>query len=183
MVENESENYTTVKEEINEPEEFADKQGEKKDEKKGKKQIKNGRDWSVRIKNISDKVENLIEIVTQLTNVVKDIKSPPKPEIKVVKRDLVEETLPVPRIWREKAYAILGEGFEFKIDDTVNGDFILKIILPKELDRRVGEKMGERDISTGIVRRISPILDVETWCNKVKQNILKTYQDFKPLIK
>ena len=129
MVENESENYTTVKEEINEPEEFADKQGEKKDEKKGKKQIKNGRDWSVRIKNISDKVENLIEIVTQLTNVVKDIKSPPKPEIKVVKRDLVEETLPVPRIWREKAYAILGEGFEFKIDDTVNGDFILKIIL------------------------------------------------------
>src|SRR3990167_1797056 len=95
----------------------------------------------------------------------------------ISEKDLLEQ---LPRTWRTVVDEILGVDFIAKVEDRAHGNFVLFIYLPKHLDRRVGEKNGELDYSTGLLRRASALQDVQTWCEKIATNIKKTYPKFSP---
>lgn len=83
----------------------------------------------------------------------------------------------VPISWTNKKNEILGHEVDMRVESSNRG-FTLFLILPKSLDRRVGERQG-LDTSTGFIRLGQELSDIESVCNKVKNNIKLTYPNFK----
>ena len=86
----------------------------------------------------------------------------------------------VPQEWEKTKNDILGENFEMTIHPVANGDFMMTIVVPNQYDCRQGEdkKMSKADVRTGLITRVSPIRDIQYWCEKIKSNINKYYNNF-----
>lgn len=131
------------------------------------------------------KIDSIVEMVDLIAQSFKEQK-----EVKVEQiatQEVVKETsyppevttgLPPPSKWRRLVDQILGTDFGLEVDESSSGNYVIKVSLPTRCDRRVGDKIG-LDVSTGLVRRSSDLADVELWCKKIKENILKTYPNFK----
>lgn len=122
---------------------------------------------------LTEKVNALSEIVASM------IEKPPKvEEPKTIQSTLPPEKvngLPIPGKWRAKIDEVLGKSFEAEAEDSSGGDFLLKIYMPEQLDRRPkGERQG-RDTSIAVIHRATDVADVETWSKRIKENILKNF--------
>jgi hypothetical protein len=85
-----------------------------------------------------------------------------------------------PSKWRALVDDILGKDFGCEVEESVGGDYRIKITVPDEYDCRIGDErsMSKRDIRTGFVHRATDESDVEKWCNLIKSNIQKQYPKF-----
>ena len=138
---------------------------------------------AIKLNDLASKVDKLTDIVSILADkVMRKVDVPavsvnvqmPNPEEGLPK---LNPTFAIPNEWREVVDRILGKEFGATVSAS-NENYIITVVLPQELDRRVGEKQG-RDISTGIVRRASPLADVEYWCKKIAENLSKIHPNFK----
>jgi len=142
-----------------------------------------------KIDDQDNKIDKLIDVVMgladQLPTAPTIAPSPVTPNILPTPEDpegfTASNEISIPAMWRAKINEILGEDFEATIEDSNGGSFILKIFLPKHLDRRKGEalKEGDKDMSSGIIRRATDMADVEMWCTRIKTNIQSFFPDFK----
>lgn len=136
-----------------------------------------------KVDDLANKFEALLDMVTGLADKV----MPPRQTENERVEELFEgatsldEPLPTPRKWRDIVNNILGSDFDVKVEDSSEGNFIIFIYLPENLDRRIGEEklQNTKDYSTGLVRRASATADVEYWCEKIKKTIQKMYPNFK----
>lgn len=103
---------------------------------------------------------------------------PPKPkDTEVPPQDF---KMPIPSAWKDRVARILGSNFDTDLEETSGGNFLLKIYMPRGFDRRQGEERNQRtrDFTVGLVRRGNEITDVETWCNRMRENIMKVFPEF-----
>ena len=86
----------------------------------------------------------------------------------------------VPSVWRNKINEILGTQFEAEVNESSGGNYLLKVYMPTDLDRRKGEEKNKntKDCSVGLIRRATDVADVEKWLNLIKSNIKKFYRNF-----
>ena len=131
----------------------------------------------VQIDALSEKLDALVGVITTMAEQRKpDL--PPKP-IEPQVSPLTVDNL-IPSAWQVKIDEVLGKGFEVKILESSNGNYVMDVYMPEGLDRRVGERQG-RDHSTGLIRRASDVSDVETWCARIKEQIVKSYPNWVPI--
>lgn len=97
----------------------------------------------------------------------------PKPVKKVVNNWMEV----IPPHWMDAKDQILGPEFEMQMEWHQDGDCLMYITVPEEF-RRPDAKFRDKDVSTGLIRKVSPIMDIETWCKRIKQNIQKYYPHF-----
>lgn len=144
-----------------------------------------------------EKKEDLLNVLTVVSELADSVKSLSerinkieKPEIKIEQSNQMaqmrleinekrNEMIPVE--WNKIVDEILGNDFNFDIIPLPNGDFQLKITVPAEWDCRIGDEhiMMKADVRSGLVRRITPIADIQYWCQKIKDNIQKKYLNFR----
>ena len=86
----------------------------------------------------------------------------------------------VPSVWRNKINEILGTQFEAEVNESSGGNYLLRVYMPADLDRRKGEEKNKntKDCTVGLIRRATDIADVEKWANLIKVNIKKYYPNF-----
>lgn len=136
------------------------------------------------------KFDKLLDVVSELAEKVSKLQTVNTMTVTMGQGKSVSTTTPrpvqeeklndrVPPQWRAVVDAKLGTDFDIKVEDTVHGDFLLYVYLPTRYDRRVGQKFG-RDLSTGLIRRASPLADVEKWTVRIAENIKKSYSEFAP---
>ena len=140
-----------------------------------KKQLEEKTEINDKINSLAGIIETLVQNMPTKQNIISDSSQ------KILMTPIIENSgddqLPIPKQWRVKIDEILGKDFEADVDDSSGGNYILKIFLPDKWDRRVGEKKG-KDCSTGLIRRESDISDVKLWCERIRDNIKKTYNNF-----
>lgn len=135
------------------------------------------------LSEIKEQVGKLTDLVTALgervLNTTKPTPEPPTSPVRVSKPSPATSDLSgvVPKAWRQIVDMELGNDFGIEVTDSSAGNMLIKVIVPDHLDRRVGEKEG-KDHSMGLIRRASDLSDVEHWCEKIRSNIQKTYNDF-----
>ena len=142
---------------------------------KAQEQPKND-EISEKVNQLSDKLDKLVDIVAGIVNVEKEEKkeevvTPQEQIAREQKIDSKDFLSSLPSEWRKIVDKYLGENFLAKVRDSSGGNFLLEIYIPKEYDRRVGDRIGEHDISVGQVRRASAIQDVEYWSKLVRANL------------
>lgn len=118
----------------------------------------------------ANKQKEIEEKLSRLAELEKKIESQP---------ENIEGMLP--RSWRDVIDKGLGPDFKASVAESSGGNYIIKIVIPPQYDRRTGEQkqMMKEDYSTGIVRRASDIADVTRWCELIKGTIKSMYPDFK----
>jgi hypothetical protein len=141
------------------------------------------------VEALSKKLDKMVDIMSVLAvkvnkledeKPVPDSAAPAKPRYSTTEIDRDAFNKRVPRQWRELIDTILGPDFEAEVNDS-NGNWMLTIIVPEYLDRRVGsERKDGKDTSTGLVRRSSDLADVENWCKLVRERIVERYPKFVP---
>ncbi len=136
-----------------------------------------------RLSKIEDRLDRLTDLLTTVAE--KQIETESKKETIVVTPESPKELFHktdlsglFPKEWRAVIDRVLGNDFVARIEESSGGNFILEVLLPERFDRRVGEKRGQ-DISTGLIRRASDINDVEHWCKKIAETIVKSHPEFK----
>lgn len=130
---------------------------------------------SKKLDSLSDIVISLSERVmaSQIKKVDQTQSAPPPPqEVKISNM--------IPDSWREVVTKYLGNDFTLDVINSC-GDFVIRIWIPEEYDRRVGDKTG-RDHSSGMVRRSSDVADVIYWCKLVRANLAKQFERFKSIV-
>lgn len=146
--------------------------------------IASGNDQMDKLNRLEARLDSLTDALEKVVSIVTAEPEPetpkPMPEVEtstVTARQMADAGAPVPAAWRAKADELLGKEFGMEITDSANGNFIMTIRVPKQWDRRVGDRNGD-DISTGLIRRASALDDVSIWCTRIANNIRKTYPKF-----
>ena len=122
---------------------------------------------------ISEKLDALIGVIATMAEQRKpDQPKPIEPQVSPLTVDNM-----IPSAWQVKIDEILGKEFEVKILESSGGNYVMDVYMPEGLDRRVGERQG-RDHSTGLIRRVSDVSDVEIWCKRIKEQIIKSYPNW-----
>ena len=144
-----------------------------------------------KIKVLEQKFDKLVDLVSQLAERITApntllpqpvVQQPPSriEEFVTEQKEHDNASQLVPRSWRKIVDDMLGQDFGVEIDDSSNGNFVLKVLVPQQFDRRIGLERGPgQDCSTGLIRRASALADVEKWCTLIGQNISKFYPTFK----
>lgn len=142
-----------------------------------------------------EKIESLTNTVDKLTELIKGVidttdhrpaasqASDIPPSLRRNAQDDEEEDRGYfPKKFRRIIDEHLGPDFEATLEESSGADCILKIIVPKQWDCRIGDEKlgGTHDIRTGLVKKASDIADVDTWCKKFAAHIKKSHPSFRP---
>lgn len=133
--------------------------------------------------DVMAKLEMLTTSVSALADAVLAIQAgnkstPQSPQTNKPVKKVVNNWMEIiPPHWMDAKDNILGKEFEMQMEWHQDGDCLMYITVPEEL-RRPDAKFRDKDVSTGLIRKVSPILDIETWCQRIKQNIQKYHPHF-----
>jgi len=130
-------------------------------------------------KELEQKVKELEELVLRIAEAIPKKEEKPQPAQQVNLPPEKVGKIYFPPQWRAKIDEILGKSFEADAETGANGDYLMKVYMPEGVERRPGGERTGRDLSQAIVRRATDMADVESWCNKIKNNILLTYPNLK----
>ena len=138
------------------------------------------------VAELSAKFDKLADIVGDLAE--KIYKEEPQKEVPKAVEDVSGEdrvtdlSKRFPLEWRESVSRILGKNFDLRVEDTANGDFMAIITIPQQWDRRAAkdDQIIKQDVSTGLMRRSSPLPDLEGWCAKILANLKSVHPNFQP---
>lgn len=145
---------------------------------------------NIELEKLDKKLDEILEPDPILQNEA-ELNSDKQEELRDLDKDLqAPETIDdlvkrIPKTWRNIIDEELGKDFEAEVETGgISSDgaptFLLKLYIPKNLDRRpmkFGD--GSRDFSIKAIRQGSDTDDVKEYCKLVRLNLQKTSPTFK----